>query len=307
MPAIAPTLAPRFFHIIGARLAQTRAWWTVLLLGLLLSGCSAVRISYNNAPELAYWWLDSYLDFDEAQSLRLRADLTALQAWHRARELPAYLGSLEKVRRLAPTQITPAQVCDLLAELRSHGQTLLDQTEPAVAALAPTLKAEQLDHLARQFAKRNQKWRDEWLAGTPAERSARRLRQLTERTEMLYGRLEEPQRAILRASVASSAFDATVNYREALRRQQDMLQTLRQLQSGNLSELRARSQVRALLVRSMNSPEAGHRSYLEKTSQESCQAFAALHNSITPAQRLQMMETLRDYETDVRSLMAPAR
>ncbi len=31
-----------------------------------LSACSAIKIGYNNLPELSYWWLDGYVDFDGA-------------------------------------------------------------------------------------------------------------------------------------------------------------------------------------------------------------------------------------------------
>ena len=34
-----------------------------------LAGCSAVRLAYHQAPELAYWVLDDYADFNGAQSL----------------------------------------------------------------------------------------------------------------------------------------------------------------------------------------------------------------------------------------------
>jgi hypothetical protein len=286
----------RFFHIIGVLLA--------LLLASLLSGCSAVKLGYNNAPGLSYWWLDSYLDFDDTQSLKVRADLAALQVWHRQNELPVYIDTLKKLQRLAPSSVTPEQLCDISSALKTRFQTLVDQAEPTVVALAPTFKTEQLNHLARQFDKRNQKWRAEWLEGTPTERSARRIKQLTDRIEMLYGKLEEPQFAVLRASGAVSAFDASLSYRETLRRQQDALQTLRQFQPGTWTELQVKAEVRALLVRAMQSPDAAYRNYQEQMTRESCKAFATLHNTATPAQRLQVMETLKDYETDARTLMA---
>ena len=40
----------------------------LLLTPALLTGCSALRFGYNQAPELAFWWLDGYADFDEVQS-----------------------------------------------------------------------------------------------------------------------------------------------------------------------------------------------------------------------------------------------
>lgn len=287
------------FHIIGA---PARLFLSLLLV-VALSGCSAVKLGYNNAPSLSYWWLDSYLDFDDAQSLKVRADLGTLQDWHRANELPLYVALLEKLQRMAPASTTPEQVCNLAVELRGRVQVVLDQAEPAVAALAPTFKAEQLEHLAKQYDKRNQKWRAEWLGESPGERIARRIRQLVERTEMLYGRLEEPQLAALRASETVTAFDASLSYREAVRRQQDTLQTLRQLQNGAPGDARTRTAVHAWFTRALNSPDAAYRNYLAKMTQESCKAFATLHNGATPAQRARLLETLKDYETDARTLI----
>lgn len=273
------------------------------LLITLLSGCSAAKLGYNNAPSLTYWWLDSYFDFDSAQTPRVRAELDQLHQWHRTTELPAYAGALAQWQRAALTDLSGEQVCTLVDGVRPRLSALLDQAEPTLAALAPTLKADQLEHLARQFDKRNQKWREEWIDGSPAERQARRLKQLTERAEMLYGRLENAQRTVLTASMTSSVFDARQTYRETLRRQQDTLQTLRLIQTEPLSEIRRVAELRALLARNLTSPDSSYRAYREQATRVNCQAFADLHNSTTAAQRLKAVAVLKGYEDDARTLM----
>ena len=55
----------------------------------IFTGCSAVRLGYNKLPELASWWLDSYIDFSDTQGPQAKAALHKLQAWHRKEELPA--------------------------------------------------------------------------------------------------------------------------------------------------------------------------------------------------------------------------
>ncbi len=55
---------------------------------LLLASCSVVRLGYSQAPDLAFWWIDSYVDLNEAQSPRLRKELDDIAQWHRSRELP---------------------------------------------------------------------------------------------------------------------------------------------------------------------------------------------------------------------------
>ena len=275
----------------------------LVTLATLFGGCSTAKLGYNNAPALTYWWLDSYLDFNTTQTPRVRADLEQLHAWHRANELPAYAALLAQWQRAAPNNLSGEQVCAWTDSVRPRLGALLDQTEPALAALAPTLSAGQLTHLERQFDKRNQKWREEWLDGTPTERQTRRLKQLTERAETLYGNLEDAQRAVLRAGLAASLFDANQTYRETLRRQQDMLQTLRAVQPGAVSDIRRAAELRALLERTQNSPDAAYLAHRAQVVRVNCQAFADLHNSTTPAQRQKAVTVLKNYEQDARTLL----
>jgi hypothetical protein len=53
-----------------------------------LAACSAIKLGYNNLDEIAYWWLDSYVDFTDDQAPRAREDLARLHWWHRNEELP---------------------------------------------------------------------------------------------------------------------------------------------------------------------------------------------------------------------------
>ena len=283
-------------HIIG-----------VLLAALLLSGCSAVKLAYNNAPELAYWWLDSYLDFTPAQSSRVRNDLVALQSWHRQHELPLYVATLEKLQAMAGASVSAGQLCAVSDELRPRLQALLDSAEPTVLAIAPTLAAAQLTHLAQQFDKRAEKWREEWLAGTVLERRERRFKQLLDRVEAFYGRLDKAQRAQLQSAVADSIFDADSNHREALRRQQDTLQTLRRVLGSKRDESGVQLEMRGLIARALSSPDPDYRNYASRLQLETCTTLAALHNNSTAEQRRHLMETLKDYESDARSLTANPR
>ena len=286
-------------HIIGVLLIALMALW--------LAGCSAVQFGYQQAPVVGYWWLDSYLDFNEAQSQTVRQELASLQAWHRQSELPIYARTLGRLQGMAPHDTTAEQVCGLYAEFKGRFQAILDQLEPAVSAMAPALNPSQLDHLARQLDKRSQKWREEWLELTAAQRHAKRVLQTTERAEMLYGTLQEPQLAVLRSGLSAFPMDVNLSYGESQRRHRDFVQTLRQLQGSRPGAPAVQSAMRGLLERSLESPDPVYRDYMQKMTQSQCRTFAALHNSSTPAQRRRLLETFRDYQSDVRALMLPGR
>ena len=274
----------------------------LVLSTLILGGCGVVKIGYNNAATLTYWWLDSYLDFETAQDATVRSGLDALLAWHRKTELPAYAMTLRKIQQLSSANVSPEQVCAINGEIRAHVQRSAEQSERLIAALIPSMKPEQYAHLARQFEKNNVKWREEWLDGSTEERSSKRLKKAVERAEMIYGRLEAAQLAALRQSVAVSSFDARLSYKEVQRRQQDSLQTLKDLTAAGAANPNLRTEILAMIDRNLNSPDPAYRPYFEKMLQESCLTLANLHNSSSPKQRERALKKLQEYEADVKAL-----
>ena len=275
----------------------------VVLASGLLQGCSAIKLAYNNAPELAYWWLDGYADLDDAQSLKVREELARLQQWHRANELPRIAELLQKTRQLALADTTPEQVCSLFGEARKRIDAVTAQAEVPTVAVALTLRASQLAHMEARFAKGNAEWREEWVEGGTAERQARRLKSSVERSEQFYGTLEERQLAVLRSAIQQSSFDPQRSYTERLRRQRDVIQALREATaSPPPSAAQATALFRATLERTVNSPDPAYRSYAERAISDSCRTFAQLHNSTTAEQRERAARRLAAYERDAREL-----
>ena len=269
-----------------------------------LVGCGMVRVAYNQAPDALYWWLDSYFDFKEAQTQRLRKDLDSLHEWHRANELPAYAALLDKARSLSGGTVDTVQVCGMFDEARARAIAAMERMEPTIVAIAPTLSLEQIGHLEDKLDKRNRKWRAEWMEGPQHKRVAKRVKDAVSRAETVYGNLDERQLAVIKSAVARSSYDPQVAYRESLRREQDSLATLRSFHSSPATPDQVRTAIRALFDRSIKSPDLAYRSYLDAITREGCSAVADLHNSTTPAQRHRAAKTLKSYEDDFRALMA---
>jgi hypothetical protein len=275
------------------------------LLPLFLAACSTLQFGYQQADSLSYWWLDSYLDLESAQSPQVRADLTALHAWHRRHELPLYIELLQQMQRLASdSQTKPQQICALIPELRQRMLRLGGQTAAMAASLVVTLTPAQLHHLAQQFDKRNRRWREQWLDLSTAEFHEHRFKQAKERAELLYGRLNKVQLALLHQQLAGSSFDPRLSYREALRRQQDILNTLREHSATSARATHVADEMLALIERSVLSPDPVYRRHSEQWIAESCQLLAALHGSASALQRAHAKEQLQSYAEDLRALLA---
>jgi hypothetical protein len=288
-----PSLVAALARIIG-----------LLTFAALVSGCSAVKLGYNNLDELAYWWVDRYLDFTEDQSRRVREDLARLHTWHRHEELPRINALLQRMEQLAPGEVSPAQTCSFVPAIRQRVHALADRAEPAIVTLALDLTPEQLVHLERTYRKKLSEYREEWVEITRAQLWDKRTRQFQERSEMIYGPLDEPQQQVMRQRVEQSIFDPMRMLAERRRRQQDALQTLRKIVGQPVTIAQARALIHGLLERAQQPPEPAARAYQDALIEESCANLSALHNSTTAQQRQSAARRLRAYQRDLRELAA---
>ncbi len=274
---------------------------------MTLSGCSTIKVVYNNSDDLIYWWLDGYADLQDGQKQLTRDALTELQRWHRQQQLPEYVALLKRMQAMAPNDITPAQVCAVTEDMKNSFIGVLRRIEPASAQLASQLSADQLRSVRQRFDKTNKTWREDWLDPDTQGRLRYRTKQATNRLEDYYGRLDKPQREALNQWLSTSIFDPALSYAERERRQADTMQTLQRMaQEGSAAnkQEQALALLRGLVDRSFNSPNERYRAYNRELWNENCAGFAKLHNSTTPAQRQRMVEALRGYEQDFKTLMA---
>ena len=277
---------------------------TLAMCGLLLYGCSTVRLAYNQMPHLAYWQLNSYLNLSEAQTERVRGELGELHQWHRDTMLPRHAELLQKVQLQLPSAITPEQACRIYDDARAQFEKVLAQAEPRFVWLASQLSEAQIRNLERKQIDSNADWKKEWVDVTPAKLREQRYEKLLSRVESFYGPLEDLQKTVLRTSIAQSSFDPQLAYDERVQRQKDLVQVLRTISANRHNTAQSRSLLQALVARMMASPDPVYQRHARKLVDEGCEGFARLHNAMTPRQLLRAAQSLKGYEHDFLTLAA---
>ncbi|NJM42905.1 MAG: hypothetical protein HC858_00880 [Brachymonas sp.] len=139
----------------------------MIIAATLLTACSAIKLAYNQAPDLTYWWLDGYFDFNEQQTPKVRDELAKLFVWHRTNELPKTAALLQEAAKLMPGEINATQACLLYGQVRGLVDNVTSQALPALAELAPTITPEQIDHLKRKYAKNAEEFSATFCAPPP--------------------------------------------------------------------------------------------------------------------------------------------
>ena len=156
--------------------------------------------------------------------------------------------------------------------------------------------------MQRKFAKGNTKWREDYLDGNSKDIAEKRQKSAIKRSDMLYGSVTDKQRSLIALQIERSQFKPVQSYAERQRRQKDIVQTLAKVVSTPQDFDATSKDMRALLARSVASPDMNYRNYLEQVTQEGCASFAELHNTTTTEQRKKAVEVLAGYEQDFRIL-----
>ena len=276
-------------------------------MSVILTGCSAVRLGYNKLPEIASWWLDSYIDFSDTQGPQAKAALQKLQTWHRKEELPAIAELLLQAQTLAPQNITPEQACKVWEGAQVRIESFIQESSRLAAPVVSQLSAKQLKHLEKEWASRNEDWKKQWLQGTPDSRIKKRVDLAAERFNSFYGDLNLEQRQVLKQQFLQSTWTPEASYQLRLKRQQEQLIALQAMSSEIAKPAMPIAQVektlQSLILQSVRPKDAADLSKQLQLEQQACQNLAQLHNTMSPAQRLKAQRKLKDFETDVRELM----
>lgn len=271
----------------------------------LVTGCSALRLVYTQAGELSYWWLDGYVDFDEAQTPMAREAIDQWFAWHRRSQLPDYAELLQRAAADAAQDVTPAQACTWFERLRTRADTAVEKALPEAATLAAAFKPEQLRALQRKQAKNNADFRDDFLQPDPQRRLAKSVERAVDRSEQLYGSLDDAQRKRIAQRVAASPFDPERWNEERLRRQRELMQLMTRAQQKPPPARDAiAADLRLYWKHTLRSVDEGYARYQQALETFNCEFFADIHNRTTPEQRQEAQKRLRGWSDDLRRLSA---
>lgn len=292
--------------LIAARFRALIIGALVLPMAVGLGACSALRLGYSNGPQLAWWWLDGYIDFSRDQSPRARQALDRWFDWHRSSQLPAYATLLSQVQ--VQVQAMEPLTADIACRWLARGMQALD---PAIrraaddfADFVPGLGEPQFKQLEQRHAKNNDTLREDYLQPSPPERQAAAFKRTLERAEGVYGDLNEAQRRLLAAGLAASPFNPDLWLQERLRRQRDTMQTLRKLVADKVGRDDRALALRALAKRSQESADPSYREYQRRLTEFNCGLAAQLHNTTTATQRQRARSTFKGWEEDLRWLIA---
>lgn len=265
-----------------------------LLTLVLLAGCSAVRLAYDNADTYLRWRAGYYLDVHEAMSDELDERIAGFMSWHRAHALPKYAQIADEAQRRFERRLQPADLVWGYDAAMAQAREGLRAAAERIAPLLDRLTPEQIAHLERRLAEDNRRFEKENLRGNERERRRRRTTRNVERLEDWVGGLSEAQVQRVRQYSERAPLLDEYRARDHKRLQAALLAILR--------AKRAREQLPDFVSNWERGREPAYAAALEASRREYFAMALDLDRSLSARQRARGLERLRSYAADFRAL-----
>ena len=271
----------------------------LLLLAVLIAGCSALRIGYRHADTYFSWRVDEYFDLNSQQKQDFNERLKRQLAWHRYEQLPEYAVFVETAVKKGQAGLAREDIMWFVSGIQSRYRIIINHgIDDAVDLLMP-LSPAQIIALQKQWDKDNRKFaKDRALDGPVAERKFEREKRVKDEISDWTGRLTDEQEEKIVALFQAVPFINHLRYQDRIRRQKEFLELLK---------LRTNRQVfheklHAWLLdwdhgRSPEFVQLSAEVYAKRI-----QFYLAVEKVLTPEQRQTAWQRLQNFADDFKSL-----
>lgn len=169
--------------------------FVIALLLLPLSGCGIISVGYNYADAYLRYSINSYTSFNDAQKVTIKKDVNDYMLWHRKQMLPEYVSFLHLLQKTAQSgaALKKQDVAGFRSEVRRLYIKTLQPTVRPAASLLSRVNGEQIEELAKSFAKENKKQKDKELTGSMDEQLRKRAERTIDFVENLVGGFSDRQ------------------------------------------------------------------------------------------------------------------
>jgi uncharacterized phage infection (PIP) family protein YhgE len=280
----------------------------LIVLMVVVAGCSSLRLAYNNGDTLLYWWLDGYVDLNSEQKSWVQEDIDRLFQWHRKTQLQDYVQILQTAQRQLAAGATQADLQNDYDEIKKRTESLLLKATPELTELARSLQPDQIAALERKFAANTNDFRKKNMRGDKEAQQRYRFKKSMEQFELWFGNFTDEQEAQIRKASDARPLNNEIWLDERTRRQNSILALVRKVQSEKLSKEATQAEIQKLIkdgFRRLDNSE--RKAFFDAAEEANIQLVLTVINLATPTQKAHAQRRMQGWIDDFRSLAADQR
>lgn len=172
----------------------------LLLLCLVLVGCSGTRFMYNRLDFILPWYVDDYAELDRQQEAYLDERLEPFLAWHRTYELPCYLTLIDGINGALDRELTSDDIAAITRDAEEAWYRTEDEALDWLLDLGGKLSDEQVEGFLAALEEKQVEYEEEFLERSDEEFHEDSYDNMVDTASDYLGRLEREQKDVMRAA-----------------------------------------------------------------------------------------------------------
>ena len=277
----------------------------LIVLMVVVAGCSSLRLAYNHGDTLLYWWIDKYVDLNSGQKIAVKEDIQDLFRWHRKTQLLDYVQILKTGQKQLAGNPTAADLSGDYDEIKKRTHLLLTKALPELADLAMSLEPDQIATLEKKFNANNAEFRKKNMKGDKEAQQKFRFKKSMEQFELWFGTFTSEQEAQIRKASDARPLDNEIWLDERVRRQKNILTLVQKVQREKLSKDATMALIHTLIKDSFNRLEQSERkAFFDAYDESTAQLILTVIRIATPVQKAHAQKRMQGWIDDFNSLAA---
>ncbi len=166
----------------------------MVILIISISGCSRIKITYQQLDWLIPYYVDSYISLTTQQNQYLDSQLQSVLQWHCNGQLEEYAKLLRLTeQRLQSGAMTREQFVQFADQFKQYWQLIMRQLNPAVVTILLQADQQQLKGLFSQLDEDNREWYEDYRQLSQSELDDDYFETMHEMLEFWIGSVNERQ------------------------------------------------------------------------------------------------------------------
>lgn len=157
------------------------------------SGCSTIKLAYNNADFLLVYMIDDYYDLTDQQHEKVKNDIVRILKWHRKEELPDYISIISQFESKAKDGLTKEETVWTYDTMMNKYFHTVDYLFEDILSFMSVLNDRQIKAMEEKFAEDSENSRKKYLASTREEQLEKRVERTIDQAEDWLGDLSDRQ------------------------------------------------------------------------------------------------------------------
>ena len=275
------------------RRARARLPWLILLC-IVVTGCSATRLMYNQLDWVIVWYLNGFFSLNEEQEEQLRESVVRNVEWHRSTQLPQYAAFCRELDQEMGGTLTPEILERRYEKMIVLWDEFILHALPDFSAFFLALEQAQIEEFIENLEENNEELWEEFAGESAEDRTERRQKQAIKGIKRAVGRLNGEQKELVRTYTANM-YDNSVEWMEG---RQAWQADFRSLILNRPPEPAFSEGMKKLMLDPNQKDDPDYRRKVDENRQTVFAMFTALSEQFTDKQRKRLSARLNNYAED---------